>query len=207
MVSTVDDLLRRLMPYHCLFDPQPELSDILRLFEQAGAGSFLEIGTHQGFTSAAVALAFEQARVTTVDLPDSLRTAWNPLPRAQVGAAHRAVGVESRVTQLFLDSAELWTLAARGERFDVVFIDGDHSPDAVFRDLMLSADLLRAPDSLLIAHDFTAPCEVNRPPWTLGVQQAVARFLAERPFVLTRHAGLLASLRRDPQAATRVRPS
>ena len=67
--------LERLMPFHCLFEPAAELNDLLCLFESTGGCAFLEIGTHKGFTSAAIAMAFQQARVLTVDLPDSLRTA------------------------------------------------------------------------------------------------------------------------------------
>ena len=87
-------------------------------------------------------------------------------------------------------------LAARGERFDLIFVDGDHGAEAVFRNLMLVADLLRGERSLLVAHDYAAADEPQRQPWTLGVQQGVDRFLAARPFTASRHAGLLVSLRR-----------
>src|SRR6516165_5505528 len=141
-VVIASEILARLMPYHCFVNPEAELNAILEIFARSAGRRFLEIGTHKGFTSAAIVIAFPNARVVTLDLPDSLRTMWNPLPRSQVGEAHRALGVEDRIEQRFMDSAELWRFAASGENFDVLFIDADHSVDAVFRDLILAADLL-----------------------------------------------------------------
>jgi predicted O-methyltransferase YrrM len=188
------DLLARLMAYHCLFEPEAELADLLATFAGTRARAFLEIGTHKGFTSAAIALAFQETRVVTLDLPDPTRTSWNPLSRGLVGEAHRIVGVEHRIEQRFMNSSELWRFAGRGEVYDLVFIDGDHSPDAVFRDLILAADLLPRDGGVLVAHDYTDPQEVGRPGWTVGVQQAVDRFLAVRPFRKRRLAGLLVAL-------------
>jgi predicted O-methyltransferase YrrM len=184
----------RLRPFHCFYDPEAELNAVLQTFSSTPAGSFLEVGTHKGFTSAAVAAVFPQARVVTLDLPDSLRTIWNPLPRAQVGEAHRALGVAARIEQHFLDSSELWRFAATGERFDVIFIDADHSEGAVFRDLILAADLLPRRGGVLLAHDYTDTDEAHRPGWTLGVQAAVQRFLEVRPFRKQRLPGLLVRL-------------
>lgn len=188
------DLIARLMAYHCLFEPEAELTDLLATFAGTRARAFLEIGTHKGFTSAALALAFPETRVVTLDLPDPTRTSWNPLPRSLVGEAHHVVGVEHRIEQRFMNSSELWRFAGRGEVYDLVFIDGDHSPDAVFRDLILAADLLPRDGGVLVAHDYTDPQELERPGWTVGVQQAVDRFLAVRPFRKRRLLGLLVAL-------------
>ena len=192
------DILRQLMPFHCLFDPELELSAILAEFARTKARSFLEIGTNRGATSAAVAALFPEARVVTLDLPDSLRTQWNPIPHALVGEAHRALEVQARIEQRFTDSSEMWRFAAANEHYDLVFIDADHSTDAVFRDLILSADLLSEDGGLLIVHDFTAAHEASRPSWTIGVQHAVDRFLEVRPFVTRRLPGLLLALERKP---------
>jgi predicted O-methyltransferase YrrM len=188
------DILSRLMAYHCLFEPEAELADLLATLEATRARAFLEIGTHKGFTSAAIALAFPGTRVVTLDLPDPSRTQWNPLPRNLVGEAHRALGIQDRVEQRFMDSSELWRFVGRGEVYDLVFIDGDHSPDAVFRDLILAADLLPREGGVLVAHDYTDAQEPGRPGWTIGVQQAVDRFLAVRPFRKRRLMGLLVAL-------------
>jgi predicted O-methyltransferase YrrM len=189
-------VLGSLMPFHCFIDPEAEVNAVLETFAETRGRAFLEIGTHKGFTSAAIAACFPEARVVTVDLPDSLRTVWNPLPRAQVGAAHRAIGVVDRIEQRFLDSAELWRFAAVGERFDVIFVDADHSEQAVFRDLILATDLLSRQGGVLLAHDYTDPHEPERPDWTLGVQAAVDRFLQVRPFRKRRLPGLLVRLER-----------
>lgn len=194
--------LAQLMPYHCFVMPEAELADLLASFAATRRRSFLEIGTHKGFSSAAIALAFPDARVVTMDLPDPTSTRWNPLPATELGAAHRALGLSERIEQLLMDSAELWRLAGRGSVFDLVFIDGDHSPDAVFRDLILATDLLPRDGGVIVAHDYTDADEPNRPGWTLGVQQAVDRFLAVRPFTKRRLAGLLVALERDSVSAS-----
>jgi predicted O-methyltransferase YrrM len=191
------DILERLLLYHCLFKPEAELRDLRAAFAATKARAFLEIGTHKGATSAFIALAFPGTQVVTIELPDPIHTQWNPLPRSLVGQAHRAVGVADRVEQRFMDSAELWRFAGRGEVYDLVFIDADHSPDAVFRDLILAADLLPGDSGMLVAHDYTDPSEPLRPAWTLGVQEAVDRFLAVRPFRKQRLSGLLVALERE----------
>ena len=98
-----------------------------------------------------------------------------------------------------MDSSELWRFAAANERYDVVFIDGDHSPDAVFRDLILSTDLLPCYGGVLLVHDYTGAHEPERPNWTFGVQHAVDRFLEVRPFAKRRLPGLLLALEREPE--------
>jgi predicted O-methyltransferase YrrM len=185
------ELLEQLMPFHCLLDPAAELGALIEIFGSTPARSFLEVGTHKGATSAAIAFNFPDARIVTLDLPNSLDTIWNPLPRQQVGAAHHAMGLAARIEQCFMSSSELWQFSARGDSFDMAFVDADHSCDAVFRDLMLCADLLSGPRAVLAVHDYTGPEESNRPSWTYGVQQAVDRFLCARPFRKRRLPGLL----------------
>jgi predicted O-methyltransferase YrrM len=191
------DLLAGLLVYHCLFEPEAEFRDLAATFAATEARAFLEVGTHKGATSAFIALAFPEAQVVTLELPDSTHTQWNPLPRSLVGEAHRAIGIAHRIEQRFMDSSELWRFTGRGEIYDLVFIDGDHSSDAVFRDLILAADLLPLNGGALVAHDYTDPIEPQRPSWTLGVQEAVDRFLAVRPFRKHRLSGLLVALERE----------
>src|ERR1041384_5874465 len=136
------DIVAQLMTYHCFYQPEAEMAAVIETFAATPARAFREIGTHRGFTSACIILAFPQARVVSIDLPDPTRTPWNPLARSLVGEAHRVFGLDQRIEQRFVDSAELWRFAGKGESFDLVFVDGDHSPHAVFRDLILAADLV-----------------------------------------------------------------
>jgi predicted O-methyltransferase YrrM len=193
-VVIAPDIRAKLMAYHCFHEPEAEMAAVIETFAATRASAFLEIGTHKGFTSACISLAFPRARVVSVDLPDPTRTQWNPLARSLVGEAHRAFGLEQQIEQRFVDSAELWRFAGKGESFDLVFVDGDHSPHAVFRDLILAADLVPRNGGVVLAHDFTDTHEAWRPDWTVGVQQAVDQFLEVRPFRKRRLPGLLVAL-------------
>jgi predicted O-methyltransferase YrrM len=80
--------------------------------------------------------------------------------------------------------------------FDMVFVDGDHSEDAVYRDAC-SAHMLIRDSGIILVHDYTDPSDDERPPWTQDVYRAVERFLSEQPgFERTRLPGWLVALQR-----------
>jgi predicted O-methyltransferase YrrM len=191
---TYDDVLRRISPWHCLKDPDKELPAILD--ELKGATSFLEIGTFKGATVSAIALALPDIEITTVDLPDPTQAANNAQSSQQCGEAIYALGLATRIKQLRMDSAELWQLIADGYRYDCVFVDGDHSAKAVFRDLSFAVDLL-TPKGFILAHDYTDPNDADRPPWTKDVYRAVEMFLTVHPeYRSHRLPGWLVALKR-----------
>jgi len=65
-----EHVIARVTPYHCLKDPVVELPALFGELNRTPARSFLEIGTWQSATSAAVRMVFPACEVTTVDLPD-----------------------------------------------------------------------------------------------------------------------------------------
>lgn len=189
----LDRIVAEVSPYHCLKDPAVELPAIFNALRATPARRFLEIGTYQGATAAAVRMAFPGCEVTTVELPDPLRSRFNPQSRDQVGAAFVALGLRG-IRQVWMDSAELGSWHGRPEyQFDLVFVDGDHSEPSVRRDLELSRPLL-TPEGVIVVHDYTDESDADRPHWTVDVHAAVKAFTQQHRFSVVRLAGWLAML-------------
>lgn len=119
----------------------------------------LEIGTHVGASTIHIARALRAAvpgaRLTTVDIADvnHPRTgAWvgvglDRAPRdmlAQLGCADLVA---------FVVSPSLAFMAGTEERFDFIFLDGDHSARAVYLETAAALRLLR-PGGVILLHDF-----------------------------------------------------
>lgn len=188
------EVLAAVLPYHCLMNPTVELAALFDSFERTGARSFLEIGTYKGATAAAFALAFPEATVTTIDLPEPTETVWNPQESSETGVALRDLGIK-RVEEVRMSSAALDNWTGERRRFDMIFVDGDHSRDSVVRDLMNALDLL-APGGCVVAHDYTDASDTHRPDWTIGVYEAVEEVLRRRPDIERRRLdGWLVELR------------
>lgn len=187
------EIVEQIKPYHGLQDPELELPAILLAFAHTQARRFLEIGTYQGGTAAAVALAYPEAEVFTVDLRQPERAICNAQPKRLQGIAFELL-CPGRVTQLYLDAADLGILLAApplvSRRFDMVFVDGDHRPGAVLRDLRNCAKLL-AHDGALLVHDYTDERDpAPQPHWTRWVHDDVHRFADESGFTVERVAGI-----------------
>lgn len=181
------DLVR---PWTCFRWHNEEILGVLDAVYRSvggGRGSFLEIGTYLGATCSAVALAMPDVEVTTIDLPDPSRTAWNPVGDGRTGEAIRATG--ARVEEIRMDSADLRSL---GRTWDCILVDADHSQDAVYRDLD-NAMACIGPGGTVVCHDWTEPGDADRPAWTVGVHDAIVRWIEaqHRPVCLRRGPGWL----------------
>jgi predicted O-methyltransferase YrrM len=133
--------------------------------------SVLEIGTHIGASTVHVAAALRdhgrqgQRRLVSVDIRDVNDPAAQPW-RAY-GAAHspaemvRALGCDFVE---FVARDSLAYLAARAERFDLIFLDGDHSARAVYREVPAALQRL-APGGVVLLHDYFPGM---RPLWSDG---------------------------------------
>lgn len=120
-----------------------ESGELARL---AAGRTVLEIGSAYGYSAIVMALA--GAAVTAVD-PHIWLASLDAM-RANL----TAYGVADRVAIVQGDAEyELPFLGATGHTFDVIFIDGDHSPDAVTRDVRLALPLLAA-GGVLACHDY-----------------------------------------------------
>lgn len=127
--------------------------------------NYLEIGTWRGESAANVA-PFVQ-HVFTLNLPDeTLRQLGQS--EAYI-ASHRHFSTSlSNVTHLFGDSATFdWQPYYR--QMDLVFVDGDHSTEAVERDTKTALKLLKSSASILVWHDAKADTEYPRYEVLLGI--------------------------------------
>jgi predicted O-methyltransferase YrrM len=172
---TIEEALENTKPWGCLADPMVELPAISK--EVEGRKTMLEIGTFQGATSAALALVHPELKITTIDLPDPTR-ASNPHAKSssEIGIAIRTLGLDKQIEQMRMDSANLGAFVREWRQFDLIFVDGSHKRDDVFRDLSWSEKLITK-DGIILAHDYTGPEDSDRPSWTIEVYEAVEKFL------------------------------
>lgn len=140
-----------------------------RLQELATGRHVLEIGSAFGYSAIAMAQTAED--VTLVD-------PFEQYSRSELRANLQAAGTLAR-TRIITGESQgvLPALRQRGERFGLIFIDGDHSRDTVRADLDNALALLDA-GGVLCAHDYgedTCP----------GVRQAIDAQHASRRHRLT----------------------
>lgn len=120
-----------------------ETAELARL---AAFADVLEVGSAYGYSAIVMALA--GATVTAVD-PHVWLDSYGHM-QANLGV----YGVAEKVT-ILRDGAEaaLPRLVAMGRRYGLIWIDGDHSTEAVARDVRLALPLL-APGGTLACHDY-----------------------------------------------------
>ena len=125
--------------------------EISRLCELAKGSRVLEVGAAYGYSAVSMALAGAEC-VDSVDPHQwmrSLDTFMDNVRRLDVG---------SIVTPFVGESQSILSaLRDRGERYDLVFIDGDHSRQAVEEDVICARELLN-PGGVLACHDYGEDC-------------------------------------------------
>jgi hypothetical protein len=132
-----------------------------------GARRIFEIGTYRGQTTCALAEVCPEAEIFTLNLPPEADTRYAPF----LGWYIRRSPFQKRIRQLFCDSRLFDTGPYRGS-MDLVFVDGDHSYDAVKNDTAKALELLR-PGGVVIWHDFAGKCP--------GVIRFLDEFSMSRP--------------------------
>lgn len=133
------------------------LAYLLALAEKVGARRILEIGTAEGLTAAALAMALPDAEVTTVEIDEERHS--------EAEKNIRRFGLEARVTAVLGDAADILPTLA-GE-FDLIFLDGpkaqylNYLPE--MRRLLRTGGVLAADDVLLFGWvDGSVPCPPKR---------------------------------------------
>lgn len=125
-------------------------AETLRLRELAKGAEVLEIGAAFGYST--VVLAQVAQHVTSID-PHLVHNSYGTL-MANVGM----YGLAERVQVIRQYSiAALAELIAEGRRYDLVFIDGDHTAAGVATDIECALKLVR-PGGHIAVHDVTETC-------------------------------------------------
>jgi predicted O-methyltransferase YrrM len=148
-----------------------ELCCLLLIERTIRAKNILEIGTWDGNTTLNLA-ANTEGKVVTIDLPtdfDHVRDKSTlkysdallyVTDRKQVGRQFRGHPLQSKIHQVFGDSAKLdWSVL--GSPFDLIFIDGCHDFKYVASDTA-NARAHLAPRGAIVWHDYGMLAEVSR---------------------------------------------
>jgi predicted O-methyltransferase YrrM len=133
----------------------------------------LEIGTNVGASTIHIAAALDAndaevgtGRLVTVDIEDvndSPTAPWK-LAGLPLSARQRIEEFNGRTEVTFVTAASLDFLEHTSETFDCIFLDGDHSEEVVFAELIHASRLLDT-GGVIILHDFFPG---HRPLWPGG---------------------------------------
>lgn len=108
---------------HQMTTAREHIEDVCRLC--VGAERVLELGSHMGISTAAIAMALGGGEVVSVDLCDSV-------PQGVRESYWGSLGVGPRIRAVAGDAgAFIATSAAAGDRYDVIFHDARHGDSAV----------------------------------------------------------------------------
>jgi predicted O-methyltransferase YrrM len=154
-------LISRVMPYADIYGGvcPGERRAIYQMIAWLKPHRVLEIGTHIGASTLVIAQALEShagpdSFLLTGDILDvnnPEQGAFSSLGTLSPKEGLRQLGVEKRVR--FEAKPALELMRQLDQKFDFIFLDGDHSAVAVYKEVSAALDLL-APDGLILLHDF-----------------------------------------------------
>lgn len=142
-----------------LFTKEPDLNVLVECIQLCEAETFLEIGTNYGVTTAILGLVFPELQIYTIDIPkEDIENAdnkvlafqeWEVLPKASIGCR---IPEDVKIHQLYGDSNNIDNFPTK-VRYDVVFIDGNHSRPSVTSDSINASVLWNYKKHVVIWHD------------------------------------------------------
>jgi predicted O-methyltransferase YrrM len=144
----------------------------------------LEIGTHVGASTVYIASALRRfvdgGELTTADIVDvnGPKAAWKSLRMPAPPARYISnLGLEGITTFVTKPAAKMLQTP---ERYDLIFLDGDHSPRAVYREVSAALSVLDPP-GLIVLHDFYPGGKPLTPDggWISGPSKAADRINSE----------------------------
>ncbi len=156
----------------------------------------LEVGTHIGASMLYIARALKRfgGAMTSVDIVDVNRAAdapWKQLKLARSPEEFAAkLGCAGQAA--FHTGPSLDFMRGTKEKFDLVFLDGDHSAHAVYQEAGAALSIL-APGGVILLHDYYPEAKALYPDNVIitGPFQALARVGKENPAVTVMPLGML----------------
>jgi predicted O-methyltransferase YrrM len=155
------ELVNRVMPYEDIYGGvcPGERRAIYQLIAWLKPRRVLEIGTHIGASTLIIAQALKShagpdGQLVTGDILDvnnPEQGAFKSLGTLSPREALRQLGLQNRVR--FEVKPALQLMKSLDQEFEFVFLDGDHSAAAVYKELCVALSLL-APHGLILLHDF-----------------------------------------------------
>ena len=162
LLDILPDLRESISPYSYL-EGQALPTDIALLkglAKKKPGCRYLEIGSWRGESLANMAAVCAECVAITLP-PDDMRAA---------GYSEAAIACEGFFARNFQNvrfikhNSRTFDFRQFGPYFDVVFIDGDHSPDAVMDDTRNAFSILRNQNSVIVWHDYgLTPESINYP--------------------------------------------
>lgn len=158
------------------------------LAKAVNAGSILEIGTHIGCSTVHLALGLSQSpkKLVTVDIKDvndPVKEPWKE-HNSLTSPEKLLESIDCKDVVEFVTEDSVSFLSGSIEKFDFIFLDGDHSPEKVYQEIPRALKLLN-PDGLILLHDYFPD---NKPLWpdgsvVTGPYLAVERLMKENSSV------------------------
>jgi predicted O-methyltransferase YrrM len=127
---------------------------LLHLIRKSKPQTFLEVGTHRGYTTRIIAHRFPNVEIVTVDPGDKVPVSERPdnqkdefLPQDKIGELVNCLPNVTIIKEAFSD------IDWGGSKFGVIFLDGNHSYEHVLSDSRLAIRLLDS-RGILVWHDY-----------------------------------------------------
>ena len=132
---------------------------IFHLISYFKPSKILEIGTHIGASTLYMASALKHFTKSNTKLTTDIRdvNSKEDQPWIKSGASHspkaslELLDIDSYVD--FVTSKSTDYLAKSRDKFDFIFLDGEHTASAVYQEIPLALNLLN-PDGVVLLHDF-----------------------------------------------------
>ncbi len=169
--SSVQLPANRIMREHLMVLPVTELLCIGAICRHINPRSVFEIGTYSGATTLVMAINAPGAELHTLDLPPADIAASTKIGR------HFRDGPHAPRIRQHLGNSATFNFAPFDEQLDLVFVDADHTYEAVRRDTENALRLVR-PGGLIIWDDYRWEEEWSE---CAGVTRCLNEIAAVRP--------------------------
>lgn len=145
----------------CFCTPWIDTCVLLHLVRRYQPRRFLEVGTHRGFTTRTLARRFPEMTIVTVDPGDRVPLIERPDNQLEEFLRQEEIGeLAAPFPNVRIVKERFREVAWGDERFEMAFIDGNHTLAEVVADSRLTLRLLTSP-GVVVWHDYNNVQDVN----------------------------------------------